>query len=77
VQIGHAGQENGVALVAGLRRGAGFDGGDAASVERDPDIALPALGQQRLFRKDRRHVHLQICMPGDETTCVAFQYVYT
>jgi len=60
VQVGHARQHDRVALVTRLGGAADIHGRNAVIVEGDPDIVLPAIGQQRLFRKDHRHVRLRI-----------------
>jgi hypothetical protein len=58
VQVRHAWQQNGMAFVAGLGCGVRLDRGDVAITDDDPGIGMPAVGQKRLFRKDRSHVFL-------------------
>ena len=55
MEIGHAGEKDGVTFVAGLRRRTRFDSADAAGVHRQPHVALPSTGQESLFRKDHCH----------------------
>jgi len=43
VQIGYAGKSDRMTLIAGLRQNAGLDADEPAGIDRDPDIASPAL----------------------------------
>src|SRR5580698_1170826 len=58
VQIGHARNSDPMALIAGLRRRVDLDADEPALVGHHPDVADPALRQQRFLKEQSSHVLL-------------------
>ena len=60
MQVGHTGQQDRVAFVAGQRGSPRFDGRDTSIGLGEPHIVVPASGKECLFRKDRCHFSLRL-----------------